>query len=86
MIEVCFKPSFVRQAKRLDKELFDEVLEKIEQFRDKNNHKKLGIHKLHGPLAGKWSFSVNYKIRIVFEYENPTTAVLLAIGNHSIYD
>jgi len=84
-IEVLFKPSFVRQFKILEPELQEEVLEKIEVFRDSKNHKLLKVHKLHGRLARFYSFSVNYKFRIVFNYPDKEKAVLLAIGDHEVY-
>lgn len=86
MIEVGFKLSFIRQVKCLEENLRVEVLEKIELFKDRKNHRTLKVHKLHGPLANCWSFSVNYKIRIVFSYEAKSEAILLAIGDHSVYN
>lgn len=85
MIEIGFKPSFIRQSKHLEKTLRDEVEEKILLFKDGKNNSLLKIHRLHGLLSGVLSFSVNYKIRIVFEYESKNKVVLLAIGSHDIY-
>jgi mRNA-degrading endonuclease YafQ of YafQ-DinJ toxin-antitoxin module len=61
------------------------VKEKIKEFRDKNNHKKLKVHKLHAELKDFWSCSVNYKIRIVFYWNDKKTVWLEAIGGHDIY-
>lgn len=68
--------------------LIDEALEKIELFRDPKNHENLKVHKLKGRLKDGYSFSVNYKIRIVFTYSNskPKGAELHAIGDHDVYD
>lgn len=85
MLEVNFKPAFIRQVKLLEKALFEEVLEVIELFKDEKNHSSLKVHKLHGKLSGRYSFSVNYKFRIVFEYASKKEAVLLAFGDHDIY-
>lgn len=85
-MEVAYKPSFIRQYKRLDPQLQTEVSEKIELFKDKTTHQQLKVHTLAGKLKGTLSFSVNYKIRIVFVYENNNTAVLLAVGGHEIYN
>lgn len=84
-LEVRFKPAFVRAAKNLEKDLVVELLEKVELFKDFKNHRLLKVHKLHGQLADCWSFSVNYKTRVVFQYETKTIAVLLAIGDHDVY-
>ena len=85
-MEIKYKPIFIRQFNGLDLALQEEVIEKIKLFRDKEHHKLLKAHKLHGPLAGRYSFSVNYKTRIVFSYVNKKEIVLLAIGDHAVYD
>lgn len=85
-MEITYLPAFIRKLKALNLDLQEEALEKIELFRDKNNHKQLKVHKLHGPLAGRYSFSVNYKTRIVFSYTSKKEIALLAIGDHAVYD
>lgn len=85
MIECSFTPSFVREFKVLEHDLAEEVLEKIELFKDRKNHKILKVHKLHGSLKTRFSFSVNYKIRIVFEYDSKNEVAFLAIGDHDVY-
>ena len=85
MILVSYKPSFIKEMENLEKDLYGEVLEKIELFQHEKNHVPLKVHKLKGKLSAKYSFSVNYKIRIVFQYESKKEAVLLAIGNHDVY-
>ncbi|MSU55217.1 MAG: type II toxin-antitoxin system mRNA interferase toxin, RelE/StbE family [Candidatus Taylorbacteria bacterium] len=84
-LEIGFKPSFVRAMKHLEKELIAEVLEKIELFKNPENHEALKVHKLHGALSGRWSLSVNYKIRIVFRHVSKNFVELLAIGDHDVY-
>lgn len=84
-MRIYFKPVFVRQFKLLETELQAEILEKIEQFKNTKNHRQLKVHKLKGRLAERHSFSVNYKIRIVFNYLSKQEVVLLAIGDHEIY-
>ncbi len=87
MLKIAYTPAFIRQVKTLPDALFDEVEEKIELLKDEKNHKALKVHKLKGRLKGRYSFSVNYQIRIVFKY-NPRDkqeAILLAIGDHDVY-
>lgn len=71
---------------KLEKSLVDEVLYKIGILKNANDYTSLKIHKLHGRMNNNWSFSVNYKIRIVFEYESKKEIVLLAIGDHDVYN
>jgi len=85
-MQISFKPSFIKQLHKLEKNLIDEVLYKIDILKNSTNNAELKIHKLHGPMKDKWSFSVNYKIRIVFEYESKKEIVLLAIGDHDVYN
>jgi len=85
MIKIGYKTSFVRQFDVLEENLQVEVLEKIELFKNPQNHRQLKVHKLHGELKNSYSFSVNYKIRIVFEYLSKDEVALLTIGDHKIY-
>ena len=85
MIKILYKPSFVRQYKKLPKALQLEVKEKLELFAADPNHKFLKTHKLKGVLKGRFSFSVNYQYRIVFKYLKNDDVVLLAVGDHDIY-
>jgi plasmid maintenance system killer protein len=82
MIQFLYAPIFVRMYKGLPSLLKEEVKEKIDLFKKEENHIKLKVHKLNGKLKNTYSFSVNYKIRIVFEYENKNTVNLLYIGDH----
>jgi mRNA-degrading endonuclease YafQ of YafQ-DinJ toxin-antitoxin module len=70
---------------KLEKALADEVFEKIEFFKNKENHKMLKVHKLHGRFSGCFSFSIDYKTRIIFKYETRNEVVFLAIGDHDLY-
>ncbi len=85
MIIVSFKPSFVKEMNRLPVALQDEIFEKIELFKDRKNHAGLKVHKLHGYFQDCFSFSVNYHIRIVFQYVSKKEATLLIVGDHDIY-
>ena len=85
-IEVAFKPVFIRQFNKCEPALQDEIEEKIDLFRNRKNHSALRVHKLHGPLSGRWSFSVNYRYRVVFVWETAKSAVLLALGDHAVYE
>ena len=84
-MKISFLPVFVKKFNKLESVLREEVLEKIEMFKDKKNHMQLKVHKLNGVLSGRYSFSVNYKTRIVFSYLSKNEAVLLAVGDHGVY-
>lgn len=84
-MRIVYAPMFLRMLKALPQELQEEAIESAEAFADKKNHIRLKVHKLKGRLAGRYSFSVNYSTRIVFQYQKPDSAVLLAIGDHDVY-
>ena len=87
-MEVSYAPIFLRTLRALPSALQEEAIEKIERFKDSKHHESLKVHKLRGRLSDCFGFSVNYAIRIVFEYSDtkPKRARLLAIGDHSVYD
>ena len=84
-MKVAYAPLFVRQYKKLPQALQDEIDEKIALFQEKPDHPFLKTHKLQGRLIERLSFSVNYQYRIIFRYLSIKEAVLLCVGDHSIY-
>ncbi len=84
-MEIVYRPEFVRLYNKLNLPLREEIKDKIELFKNISNHKTLKVHKLHGRLRNRYSFSVNYRYRIVFEYMNKKTVALLSVGSHDIY-
>lgn len=83
--EIQYKPSFVRKFKKANPLLQEEILETIELLKDSKNHDKLRVHKLKGQLKDFHSCSVNYKHRIVIQFQKGTIIILLEVGDHSIY-
>ena len=85
MYKIAFKPSFIRQYKKLKPELKNEVSAAIERLKKDPKDPRIKNHKLKGRLDGYSSISVNYRDRIVFKYEKPKTFVLYGVGDHDIY-
>ena len=86
MITVGFTPEFFRKLKKLTPRLQEISFKKIELFRNRTNHKRLGVHKLHGEYSGFFGFSIDRKNRIMFEWISDKEALLHTVGDHSIYD
>jgi plasmid maintenance system killer protein len=84
-MQISYKATFVRQFNKLEEDLQKETLEKIELLKNSSNHNLLKVHKLHGKLKENYSFYVNYKIRVVFMWEDKSEIILLAIGDHDLY-
>jgi mRNA-degrading endonuclease YafQ of YafQ-DinJ toxin-antitoxin module len=85
MLAVSITPQFRRMFRKLEPALQEEAFEKITLFRDPSMHERLKVHKLQGRLKDRHSFSVNYQTRVVFVYESPKSAILIAIGSHDVY-
>jgi len=84
---VGYQPTFVRKLKKLPVVVIGEALEKIVQFHNPANHEQLRVHnKLKGQLKNKYSFSVTYSHRIIFEYIEDNSVMLITIGDHSEYE
>jgi addiction module RelE/StbE family toxin len=85
-MEILYKPTFIRELKKLSPALQEEVIEKLVQFSSGQHEQSLKIHKLQGKLSGCYSFSVNYAFRVVFHYgKSKKNAVMLTVGDHSVY-
>lgn len=84
-MKLIFAPVFLRQLKSLPQEVQEEAIEKIELLKDRRNHKILKVHKLKGNLREIFSFSVNYRIRIIFSFIGGDEVALLTIGDHDVY-
>ena len=61
------------------------AVEKLEIFQKDSFDPRLKTHKLSGRLKKQWSFSVDYSIRVMFEFVGEETVGLIDIGAHKIY-
>jgi|AntRauTorckE6833_2_1112554.scaffolds.fasta_scaffold10922_4 mRNA-degrading endonuclease YafQ of YafQ-DinJ toxin-antitoxin module len=85
-MKIGFATQFRRDFKKLPTVLQEEVLEKIELFKDIKNHQTLKVHTLHGKMNRACSFSINYRYRVVFVWQIKNKfAILHNVGDHSIY-
>jgi len=85
MIKVGYTRAFIKKYNALESELRAEVKEKIELFKDHINHARLKVHKLHGDLSNYSSFSVNYRVRVVFQSVGKDHVLCVDVGDHEIY-
>ncbi len=85
LLEIKYKPSFLRDFKKLPPDIQADTRQKLDLIKNSEEHEKLRVHKLRGKLSDFYSFSVTYSHRVIFSYESKNSIVLLAIGNHDIY-
>ena len=84
-MKVAYTRAFFKRLCKYETDFQGVIFEKIEEFKNVENHRQLKVHKLHGKFSNCFSFSVDYKTRIVFEYILKNEVVLLSIGDHDIY-
>jgi toxin HigB-1 len=82
---VSLAPQFSRKFKKLDPHLKEEVRDRISQFSENPEHPSLRAHPLKANLKGVFSFSINYKIRVLYQYLSEDEVVLLTVGSHDVY-
>lgn len=85
MIEIFYPPVFIKKFKKLETGLQNDAFHKIDLFKNKENHKMLDVHKLNGRFRDCFSFSINYKYRIVFRHVSKNEILFVDIGGHEIY-
>lgn len=84
-MEIEYSPKFIRQFKKLSKEIRESALKYEKLFRANPFDTKLKTHKLHGTLKEYWAFSISYNYRIGFTFIDGNLARFHAIGSHNIY-
>ena len=85
MTEVAFSSSFKRAfKKRIEgrKPLEEKFWKRLEWFKANPHDARLRTHKLTGELQDHWSFSIEYDVRVVFEFASQNRAVFQDIGTH----
>jgi addiction module RelE/StbE family toxin len=85
MPELVWDESFKRAYKKRISEnavLKKQFVKAIELFAINPYDPKLRTHKLSGQLKDLWAFSCAYDCRIVFDFIDSTTVLLIDIGSH----
>jgi len=84
-IVILYTPEFKRDYKKLSGMLQDLLKKKGQLFEQEPFHPLLRTHKLSGKLRGLWSFSLDYRCRVLFRFRGKDEVELLRVGDHSIY-
>ncbi|MBU3969065.1 type II toxin-antitoxin system mRNA interferase toxin, RelE/StbE family [Patescibacteria group bacterium] len=84
-MKIYYTPRFSRKFKKLPEKVKNEAVKREKIFRKNPFEQKIETHKLHGDLKEFWSFSINHKYRIIFDFENDNKVVFYDVGKHDIY-
>jgi mRNA-degrading endonuclease YafQ of YafQ-DinJ toxin-antitoxin module len=81
---IYYSTSFKKSVKKYISHK-NKIKKSILHFQDNSFDPSLKTHKLTGKLENYWSFSVDYHLRILFEFIDEETAGFINIGTHEIY-
>lgn len=85
-MKIIYTSKFEREYKKLPEQIKILAEEKEKIFRNNPLNPRLKTHKLHGKFKEFWSFSVDFKYRIVFEIsKDKKTSYFHSVSNHDIY-
>ena len=85
-MRIFYTKKFEREYKKVSRELKLKAETREIIFKKNPHNKVLKTHKLSGELNNLWSFSVDYKNRIIFEFVDNDTVFFHSIGDHDIYN
>lgn len=85
MIEIFPSSRFKRSFKKMSSIIKKDFNKKIEIFKDYPFHPSLKTHKLNGVLSGYYSFYLKDGFRIIFEFVESNSILLVNIGSHDQY-
>ena len=84
-MKIYYSSKFAREYKKLPIKIKKTAENKEIIFRHNPFDSRLKTHRLTGKLKDFWSFSIDYKYRVVFEIIDEKTVWFLDVGTHDIY-
>jgi addiction module RelE/StbE family toxin len=84
-VEIEYSPKFAQMYKKLPKKVKAAAEKKEKIFRKDPFDPQLSTHRLGGKLKDYWSFSIDYRYRIIFSFEGKNLVRFYAVGTREIY-
>lgn len=82
---IAYSSNFQKAYDRLPFDVKEKAKRAERIFRRDPFDVRLRTHKLHGKLAGLRAFWVDWRYRVIFEFDKEDTAYFHTIGGHTIY-
>ncbi len=82
---IYYSRKFVKELKRLPKEIIELTIKKEKVFKENPLHPSLRLHQLRGKFEGIWSISITSNYRIIFERMSNGDILFISVGKHDIY-
>jgi len=80
-VQIIFEKSFLRGIRRLPEKLKDEITAQLILLQLNPFTPTLHTKRLHGPLAGLYSFRIDHDYRVLFSLEYGISIHLIDIGH-----
>ena len=84
-MRISYSSKFEREYRKLPLSVKRTAEKKEESFRINPFDVRLKTHKLKGRLKDFWSFYINDKYRIIFEFVSKQEIWFHSVGTHAIY-
>ena len=84
-MKIIYTSKFKREYKKLSRNIKLSAEKKERIFRQNPFEPSLDTHKLHGRFREFWSFSIGFKYRIIFEFNEKGVVYFHSVGAHDIY-
>ncbi|OGF70175.1 hypothetical protein A3H65_02370 [Candidatus Giovannonibacteria bacterium RIFCSPLOWO2_02_FULL_45_14] len=83
-MKIFYHPRFKESYRKLTPDIQKKAEGREKIFRQNPFDPRLDTHKLHGKLKKQWSFSIDKRNRILFEFDE-SDVIFLDIGDHDLY-
>lgn len=84
-MKIYYTPKFEREYRKLPQKIKKIAKTKELIFKTNPFDARLKTHALTGKLKGAWSFSIDFKTRIIFDFVNDSEVWFHTVGSHDIY-
>ena len=84
-MQFLYTAKFLKSLNKLPKNISEDVYLAIDDFKKKENHQRLKLHKLHGSFKKYHAFSANYKYRIIIKIEDGEI-FFMDVCDYSLYE
>jgi addiction module RelE/StbE family toxin len=85
-MEIFYSPQFRREYRKLPIEVKEKARKKEKIFRKNPLDSRLKTHKLKGRLDEFWAFSIDFRYRIIFKFQDNNRVRFYVVGDHSLYN
>jgi len=83
--KIFYTPRFKRRWRKLLSGIKKKAIRQEKLLRQDVFHPSLLTHKLTGKLSGYWSFSIDYRTRVIFRFLKEGEVLFVDVGTHEIY-